>query len=160
MNLWSYLVFQNRNKKVPMFLPSLHKAEILTIFFFVFWKKRWLHKFILKFTDLYWICPICFQVFPFWFFWWFFSLIFSQFGPLHILWKLKSQLNCWCLFFKTWIIWNFLLTNILHGAKENFGILGKPALWKRILWIWKSNSCAIWFFSIWSNWNRRRGFSS
>ena len=32
MNLWSHRVSQNTNKKLSTFLPSLHRAEILTIF--------------------------------------------------------------------------------------------------------------------------------
>ena len=32
MNLWSHRFSQNMNKKLSRFLPSLHRAEILTIF--------------------------------------------------------------------------------------------------------------------------------
>ena len=32
MNLWSYCFSQNTNKKLSRFLPSLHRAEILTFF--------------------------------------------------------------------------------------------------------------------------------
>ena len=51
MNLWSHRFFQNMNEKLSGFLPCSVRAEVLTIF----WEKRWLHKFILKFTDLYWL---------------------------------------------------------------------------------------------------------
>ena len=51
---WIYEIYrfsQNMNKKMSRFLPSLYKAEILTIFC-LYWEKRWLHKFILKLSDL------------------------------------------------------------------------------------------------------------
>ena len=55
MNLWSHRFSQNMNKKWS-------GSEILTIFLFIFWEKRWLHKFILKFTDLYYAAVGIIQV--------------------------------------------------------------------------------------------------
>ena len=54
MNWWSHNFSQNKYEKLSGFLPSLHRAEILTIFCsYVVWEKWWLYKFILKITDLY-----------------------------------------------------------------------------------------------------------
>ena len=52
MNLWSHGFFQNMNKKCEDFCPAVCRKEVLTIFSPIFWEKWWLHKFVLKFTDL------------------------------------------------------------------------------------------------------------
>ena len=52
MNLWSYRFSKNTNKKLWRFLPSLQRADPDKLSF-LFWEERWLHKFILKVTDLY-----------------------------------------------------------------------------------------------------------
>ena len=54
MNWWNHSFSQNKYEKLSEFLPCVVRAEILTIFCsYVFWEKWWLHKFILKITDLY-----------------------------------------------------------------------------------------------------------
>ena len=54
MNWWNHSFSQNKYEKLSGFLPCVVRAEILTIFCsYVFWEKWWLHKFILKITDLY-----------------------------------------------------------------------------------------------------------
>jgi hypothetical protein len=58
--------FQNEFMK-SLFLPCTLQGRNLDIFSFIFLEKRWLHKFILKFTDLYqhpfWYCESLVYVF-------------------------------------------------------------------------------------------------
>ena len=49
MNSWGHRFFQNTDKTLSGFLSD---SRNLDNFLFVFWEKRWLYKFILKFTDL------------------------------------------------------------------------------------------------------------
>ena len=53
MNLWSHRFSQNINKKLSGFLPYSIQGRNSEKILFIFMEKWWLHKFILKFTDLY-----------------------------------------------------------------------------------------------------------
>ena len=51
MNLWSHCFSQNRNK-IVWISAQCSEGRNLDNFSFVFWEKRWLHKFILTLSDL------------------------------------------------------------------------------------------------------------
>ena len=140
MNLWSHRFSQNTNKR---FLPSLLRTEILT-FLFLFWEKRWLHKFILKLTDLY--KEVYLRV-P-----WFFKdyhIILYNVQRINIL--LSWSFSVFCLSFvyandKRWhqATWTLSLLPLKNVTKSLVQFLALLLQCTRLEMLWLSFSSLIW----------------
>ena len=117
-------------EKLSEFLPYTLQGRNPDNFSFIFWEKRWLHKFILKFTDLYRVHHNFFNtndLFMTWVhqFWFpkchdFFVDLFSIFEPMragfHNQIERKKKLNLFCFVNNSWTFiirnwWNHLVNS-------------------------------------------------
>ena len=91
MNLWSHRFSQSMNKKLSRFLPSLHRAEILIIF----WEKR-------CFINSFWNCLT---------FTYFYNLVdhcsqnSTTLLPVGTLWYIFRWFKLWSSWWSTMVRW-------------------------------------------------------